>query len=71
MSEKELTLTEADKHTLSRLPEGWFDLYDVPFSVRCPEFRLNRLVDRDLVKREIVGQYPDIRRWRYRKVKQL
>lgn len=64
-TDKELTITEADRYALSKMPDGWFEWHDVPYSVRCPEYRLSRLVDRGLVEREFEGAYPDIK-WLYR-----
>jgi hypothetical protein len=63
----ELSITKADQHALERLPQGWFEWFEAGYMVRCPEFRLGRLVDRGLVERKIVGKYPDSH-WEYRKL---
>lgn len=61
----ELTITDADRFALTKMPDGWFEWHDVPAIVRCPEFRLKRLVDRGMVERKLEGNYPDSR-WLYR-----
>ena len=58
-------ITEADQHAYSKLPEGWFEWFDL--RVRCPEFRLKRLEERGLVGRRITGAWPDIE-VRYRRI---
>lgn len=61
----ELKMTDADRKALERLPDGWFKRDDVSYIVRCPEYRLQRLVDRGKVERKIEGNYPDCC-WLYR-----
>ena len=56
-------MTEADFGALRKLPDGWFGWIDV-ILIRCAEFRLKRLVDRGMVKRKLVGEWPDCE-WRY------
>lgn len=36
-------LTKADIFAINNLPDGWFELGDVPHTISRPEYRLNRL----------------------------
>jgi hypothetical protein len=59
-------LTKADNHALEKMPDGWFQWHDVPYVVRCPEYRCRRLVEKGLLERRLIGQYPDSY-WEYKK----
>lgn len=64
MSEKS-TLTEADRHALGRMPNGWFDADNLPPIVRCPRYRCERLKDRGVLEWRVIGEYPNLKsEWR-------
>jgi hypothetical protein len=66
-SKKEVT--KADREAYARLPDGWFEWFDIPAVIRCPEFRLKRLVERGMAEDRIEGKYPDSTRL-YRKIRE-
>lgn len=52
-------LTDADRYALKRLPdEGWFNLTAVPYTVKNPRFRCDRLVKLGALKSRVVGAWP-------------
>lgn len=55
MAKKSSPLTEADRYSLSRMPEGWFDPYYLPPVVRCPLFRCERLTKKGVLEWKIIG----------------
>jgi hypothetical protein len=63
-----LEVTKADREAYAKLPDGWFEWFDIPTVIRCPEFRLKRLVERGMAEDRIEGKYPDITRL-YRKIR--
>lgn len=66
---KNKTLSEADKFALARMPdEGWFSLDDVPYSIRCPAFRCERLTDRGMLEWRVIGDLPHNLTSQWRKV---
>lgn len=61
-------LTEADKVALGRMPDGWFDEFDLPPNVRSPRFRCDRLHKLGYLQYDVIGTYPNLQA-RYRKTK--
>lgn len=55
----ELKMTKTDEAALKKLPKGWFEWFDA-YGLRCPEFRIRRLVDRGKVEQKITGKWPHI-----------
>lgn len=56
---EKLEVSKADREAYANLPEGWFEWFDAS-GVRCPQFRLGRLVERGMVEDRIEGKWPDI-----------
>ena len=49
-------LTNADKHALSRMPKGeWFSWRHLPYIIRRPEWRCNRLMTKGILARRLNG----------------
>lgn len=69
MSTDTPTLTEADRDALEQMPSGWFSADDLPYNIRCPRFRCERLRDRGKLEWRVVGQHPHLQS-EYRKVSQ-
>lgn len=58
--------TKADEEALKLLPDSeWFSLRKVPWQVRNPRYRCDRLTELGLLERRVVTNYPDIdTQWR-------
>lgn len=55
-------LSTADVKALERMPdEGWFDINDLPYSIRCPRYRCDRLVERGVLETQVTGEYPHLK----------
>lgn len=63
----EKTLTASDRLALSRMPDGWFGLYDLPPVIHNSAYRCQRLVERGLLEWEVVGELPHNLESRWRK----
>ena len=55
-------MTEADKDALNRMPDGWFEALSLPYMVKRPTYRCERLEKAGFISSRIVGVYPNIRR---------
>lgn len=52
-----LTMTRADDRTLEACPIGkWFSPDDLPFVIRSPRFRCDRLLARGKLTSKVVGK---------------
>lgn len=59
------TLTDADRYALKHLPAGWFGLRRIPFLVRNPRWRCERLTEKGMLESRVVGKWPDTEaQWR-------
>jgi hypothetical protein len=64
---KKKAITDADRYALTKMPEGWFKPGDLPYLVRSPHFRCQRLEQLGQLERRIMGEIPDL--WsEYRKI---
>lgn len=55
-------LTDADGAALSHIAKlpGWFELHDLPWQVRRPRYRLDRLVGMGVLQFRVVGKAPNL-----------
>lgn len=51
--------SRADLEAYDRLPDGWFDLHAVPYQVRNPRWRCDRLVGLRALESRVVGSISD------------
>ena len=51
-------LTKADTDALKQLPAGWFTIHRVPFMVKNPRYRCDRLTMRGMLESRVQGTYP-------------
>jgi hypothetical protein len=51
-------LTEADKYALSKMPDGWFKVDSLPYTIRCPYYRCKRLHEAGYLDYRVVGEIP-------------
>jgi hypothetical protein len=49
------TLTAADDNALSHIPEGWFRVTDLPYNVRAPYARCERLTRKGMLETRVVN----------------
>lgn len=62
------SLSEADRHALSKLPDNdWFGIDGVSYTVRSPRYRCDRLVEKGILENRVVGDVPHLRT-EYRKL---
>lgn len=55
-------MTDVDEKTLTLLPTGcWFDIDMVPYRVRCPRFRLDRLTELGLLESKVEGELSELK----------
>jgi hypothetical protein len=65
---KKERLSKADMDALARMPEGWFCVDEVPYMVRCPGYRCQRLEKRGKLESRVVGDNPRELTREYRKI---
>lgn len=59
------SLTEADLHALKCMPDKWFKASDLPFTIRCPRYRCERLTEKGVLDSRVIGEYPHfVSEWR-------
>ena len=51
-------MTPADKDALERMPDGWFRPCDLPFIVRSPDYRCQRLLAAGMLVSRFTEQAP-------------
>lgn len=47
-------VSSADWAALAVMPTGWFEVCDVPYTVRSPHYRCQRLLDRKLLEQRVM-----------------